>query len=60
MLPDSSFNKLSSPPSGEPQIDGVIHDTHDPSLRGTRCVYGYWQCVAGERFLFIDSPLTAT
>jgi hypothetical protein len=23
-------------------IDGVIHDTHDPSRRGTRCVYGYW------------------
>jgi hypothetical protein len=24
-------------------IDGVIHDTHDPSRRGTRCVYGYWR-----------------
>src|SRR5271170_7150052 len=24
-------------------IDGVIHDTHDGSRRGTRCVYGYWQ-----------------
>ncbi|MGA2164193.1 MAG: hypothetical protein ABSH36_06960, partial [Solirubrobacteraceae bacterium] len=24
-------------------IDGVIHDTHDPSRQGTRCVYGYWQ-----------------
>ena len=23
-------------------IDGVIHDTHDPSRAGTRCVYGYW------------------
>jgi hypothetical protein len=23
-------------------IDGVIHDTHDPSRNGTRCVYGYW------------------
>ena len=23
-------------------IDGVIHDTHDPSRRGTRCVYGYY------------------
>ncbi len=22
--------------------DGVIHDTHDPSRDGTRCVYGYW------------------
>ncbi len=24
-------------------IDGVIHDTHDCSRSGTRCVYGYWQ-----------------
>lgn len=24
-------------------IDGVIHDTHDCSRRGTRCVYGYYQ-----------------
>jgi len=24
-------------------IDGVIHDTHNPSRRGTRCVYGYWR-----------------
>ena len=23
-------------------IDGVIHDTHDCSRAGTRCVYGYW------------------
>lgn len=23
-------------------IDGVIHDNHDPSRNGTRCVYGYW------------------
>jgi len=23
-------------------VDGVIHDTHDCSRRGTRCVYGYW------------------
>lgn len=23
-------------------IDGVIHDTHDPSRNGTRCVYGYY------------------
>jgi hypothetical protein len=23
-------------------IDGVIHDTFDPSRGGTRCVYGYW------------------
>jgi len=24
-------------------IDGVIHDTHDCSREGTRCVYGYWK-----------------
>jgi hypothetical protein len=24
-------------------IDGVIHDTHDCSRGGTRCVYGYYQ-----------------
>ena len=23
-------------------INGVIHDTHDPSRGGSRCVYGYW------------------
>lgn len=23
-------------------IDGVMHDTHDPSREGTRCVYGYF------------------
>lgn len=23
-------------------IDGVIHDTHNCSRGGTRCVYGYW------------------
>lgn len=23
-------------------LDGVIHDTFDPSRAGTRCVYGYW------------------
>lgn len=23
-------------------IDGVIHDTHDPSRGGTRCIYGYF------------------
>jgi hypothetical protein len=24
-------------------IDGVIHDTYDPSRGGKRCVYGYWR-----------------
>lgn len=24
-------------------IDGVIHDTFDPSRDGRRCVYGYWR-----------------
>lgn len=26
-------------------IDGVIHDTYDPSRDGKRCVYGYWSQV---------------
>jgi hypothetical protein len=30
-------------------IDGVIHDTHDCSRRGMRCVYGYWQEGDGAR-----------
>jgi hypothetical protein len=24
-------------------LDGVIHDTFDPSRQGTRCVYGYYR-----------------
>jgi hypothetical protein len=24
-------------------IDGIIYDTHDPSRKGTRCVYGYYE-----------------
>jgi hypothetical protein len=23
-------------------INGIVHDTSDPSREGTRCVYGYW------------------
>ena len=23
-------------------IDGIVHDTHDSTRDGTRCVYGYW------------------
>lgn len=23
-------------------VDGVIHDNHDPSREGARCVYGFW------------------
>jgi hypothetical protein len=30
-------------------IDGVVHDTSDPSRGGTRCVYGYWQPVTDRR-----------
>ena len=29
-------------------IDGVIHDTHDPSRNGTRCVYGYFSRVTDK------------
>lgn len=23
-------------------LDGVVHDTHDPTRDGNRCVYGFW------------------
>jgi len=29
-------------------IDGVIHDTYNPSREGTRCVYGYYRLLSGE------------
>jgi hypothetical protein len=29
-------------------IDGLIHDTYDPSRDGTRAVYGYWSKGAGK------------
>ncbi len=29
-------------------IDGVIHDTHNPSRDGERCVYGYWKNASPE------------
>jgi hypothetical protein len=28
-------------------IDGVVHDTYDPSRMGTRCVYGYYVAPQG-------------
>lgn len=28
-------------------IDGVLHDTHDCSRGGTRCVYGFWTVPTG-------------
>jgi len=34
-------------------IDGVMHDTHDPSREGTRCVYGYFE--AGPAWLSVAS-----
>jgi hypothetical protein len=35
-------------------VDGVIHDTHDCSRRGARCVYGYWQPAAASRSVAND------
>mmetsp|Transcript_8798 Transcript_8798/g.27574 ORF Transcript_8798/g.27574 Transcript_8798/m.27574 type:complete len:476 (+) Transcript_8798:56-1483(+) len=29
-------------------IDGVVHDTHDPSRSGSRCVYGYFAKGPGD------------
>ncbi|MDM3928731.1 hypothetical protein QRB35_22225 [Mycobacterium intracellulare subsp. chimaera] len=30
-------------------LDGIIHDTHDPTRDGTRCVYGYYRKNAAAR-----------
>lgn len=27
-------------------LDGIFHDTYDPTRDGTRCVYGYWTAPA--------------
>lgn len=32
-------------------IDGVVHDTHDPTRDGTRCVYGLWTPTPAPSFL---------
>jgi len=37
-------------------VDGVVHDTHDPSRRGTRCVYGYFS-EGGGAGLTHETPL---
>jgi hypothetical protein len=29
-------------------VDGIVHDTYDPSREGTRCVYGYWSAPAPD------------
>ncbi len=41
-------------------IDGVIHDTHDCSRRGTRCVYGYWQPPDGRRVRSLSPSFSAS
>ena len=33
-------------------IDGVVHDSHDPSRNGTRCVYGYFRKAEQKAPLF--------
>ncbi len=30
-------------------VNGVIHDTYNPSRKGTRCVYGYWEATRAAR-----------
>ena len=37
-------------------IDGVLHDTHDCSRNGTRCVYGYWEKIDPFQKPQIGSP----
>jgi len=29
-------------------INGIVHDTFDPSRNGSRCVYGYWKLNKGN------------
>ena len=29
-------------------VDGVVHDNHDSTREGTRCVYGYWTRSAAD------------
>jgi hypothetical protein len=29
-------------------LDGVVHDDHDPTRGGRRCVYGYWAAPLGQ------------
>jgi hypothetical protein len=43
-LPGRSYNSFSKHLVAV--IDGVIHDNHDCSRDGTRCVYGYWRKAA--------------
>ncbi len=38
---------------------GVIHDTFDPSRRGTRCVYGYWEPSASWPWRLIPPTASA-
>lgn len=42
-LPESGRYVLSLSRHISALVDGVIHDTYDPSREGTRAVYGYWQ-----------------
>ncbi|MCK5711894.1 MAG: hypothetical protein KAI25_04180, partial [Hyphomicrobiaceae bacterium] len=39
-------------------IEGVVHDTHDPTRDGTRCVYGYWQEEGTFRRLLRESGVS--
>ena len=39
-------------------IDGILHDTHDCSRDGTRCVYGYWQPGSASLVASIDDAQT--
>lgn len=36
-------------------IDGLVHDTHDCTRKGTRCVYGYW--TKAEKSTCTDEPV---
>ena len=38
-------------------VDGIVHDTHDSTRAGTRCVYGYWRLDENtEAFRRLNAP----
>lgn len=39
-------------------LDGVVHDTYDPSRDGTRCVYGYWRPPVRHVAEIVDGRVT--
>jgi hypothetical protein len=41
-------------------VDGVVHDNHDSTRDGTRCVYGYWSQAEPQAQAQFDVSITLT